>query len=895
NLPAAAAVALGKIGTAEAAAALKRADAAMVPAIRDARLRCAERLAADGNAAAAEAIYRSLWQSDAPVRWRLAALAGLARSCPDRAGPILVEALGGDTDLLRAAAANLLREVPGKAVTAALVERLAGLDAGAAILTIDLLAARGDRTARDAVAKLTGADDESVRAAAVRAMAALGDAADIANLVRLAATEKGAVQQAARTSLVRLTGKDVDARVLDAAAKGDTAVRVEAIRATAGRRSPGAAAVLLKAAADADEGVRVAALDALAVAGDAGAYRPLVEMLSGAKTPAQTAAAAKAVVAVGGMVENVAERVGPVAVAVETAKGETRAALLGVLGAFGGDAALAAVRPFVKAGEAGAQDAAVRALANWPDASAAGELLGVARDSDNATHRVLALRGYLRLARSTEDKAARMKMLEQVRPIAKTADAKKMLLAGLSEVADPGAMAVAESFLGDAEVKAEAALAVGKIKEAMKPRPSSGGAPMPPRDKKRSDARKAELAKAAPKGYHLVGYIDCGPDTEDGAKGGPTLRLTAGAVHFWAGSDGAAAIQFGTVAYDGQQVVFEAAALDPKRSYQVGFSWWDYDHDTRAQSVWVGGAKTPLVKLLDKTALPSGVKNEKPADKTLPLPRELTAAGSVRIAFRNEAVPNVVVSEVWLWESDAESAPPPAAKAAAPAPAEVKRSARQGGTRVLIVTGAEYPGHPWRETAPALREAIEKDPRLAVDMVEDPAFLASPKLHEYAAIVQNWMNWESPSPGPAARENFAKFVRGGKGLVLVHFACGAWQDWPEFVRIVGRVWDPKLRAHDPHGSFRVEMTDSKHAITQGLKAFETVDELYTCLAGDTPIEVLATARSKVDGKDYPMAFVLTCDKGRVFHSVLGHDVRALGKPVAELYRRATAWAAGLAP
>ncbi|HUU11651.1 MAG TPA: HEAT repeat domain-containing protein, partial [Phycisphaerae bacterium] len=47
NLPAAAAVALGKIGTAEAAAALKRADAAMVPAIRDARLRCAERLAAD--------------------------------------------------------------------------------------------------------------------------------------------------------------------------------------------------------------------------------------------------------------------------------------------------------------------------------------------------------------------------------------------------------------------------------------------------------------------------------------------------------------------------------------------------------------------------------------------------------------------------------------------------------------------------------------------------------------------------------------------------------------------------------------------------------------------------------------------------------------------------------
>jgi type 1 glutamine amidotransferase len=81
-----------------------------------------------------------------------------------------------------------------------------------------------------------------------------------------------------------------------------------------------------------------------------------------------------------------------------------------------------------------------------------------------------------------------------------------------------------------------------------------------------------------------------------------------------------------------------------------------------------------------------------------------------------------------------------------------------------------------------------------------------------------------------------------------------------------------------------------------MQSFDTTDELYTCLAGDRPIDVLATARSKVDGKDYPMAFAFAYGAGRVFHSPLGHDAAALANPaVAELFRRGCAWAAGLDP
>jgi len=133
-------------------------------------------------------------------------------------------------------------------------------------------------------------------------------------------------------------------------------------------------------------------------------------------------------------------------------------------------------------------------------------------------------------------------------------------------------------------------------------------------------------------------------------------------------------------------------------------------------------------------------------------------------------------------------------------------------------------------------------------------------------------------------------------LMLVHFACGAWQDWSEFKNLAGRVWDPDMRPHDARGSFTVDIADPDHPITRGLVAFETDDELYTCLAGNRPVHVIASAKSKVAGRDYPLAFVFNYGQGGVFHTVLGHDLKAItNSTVTELFRRGCAWSAELAP
>jgi type 1 glutamine amidotransferase len=257
----------------------------------------------------------------------------------------------------------------------------------------------------------------------------------------------------------------------------------------------------------------------------------------------------------------------------------------------------------------------------------------------------------------------------------------------------------------------------------------------------------------------------------------------------------------------------------------------------------------------------------------------------------------LLVTVLSTFAAGADPAPKPAMD---PAPENAQRAL--DAKRILLITGEDYQrrkksrikGHVWQETAPALRDELQKDARLEVDILDDLKLLRSQDLSKYAAVVMHFKNYKPQVPGRAGYDNLASFVENGGGLVLVHFACGAFQEFKEdFEKVAGRVWNPTMRGHDRSGPFQVEVIKPDHPALAGLKSFETTDELYTCLDGDTPIDVLATAVSKVDGKTYPMVFVLKYGKGRVFHCPLGHTVAALtNEPVAELFRRGTAWVAG---
>src|SRR5262249_33214343 len=78
------------------------------------------------------------------------------------------------------------------------------------------------------------------------------------------------------------------------------------------------------------------------------------------------------------------------------------------------------------------------------------------------------------------------------------------------------------------------------------------------------------------------------------------------------------------------------------------------------------------------------------------------------------------------------------------------------------------------------------------------------------------------------------------------------------------------------------MRDRNHPITRGLpeKWMHAADELYSRMRGSGDnMKVLATAYSDVanrgTGHDEPILIALSYGKGRVFHSMLGHDLPAM--------------------
>ena len=381
---------------------------------------------------------------------------------------------------------------------------------------------------------------------------------------------------------------------------------------------------------------------------------------------------------------------------------------------------------------------------------------------------------------------------------------------------------------------------------------------------------RAEDMPNWPNGYAVSGYLDCGAAERAEGEGGVCLRQVQGQACSFPGVEGG----MGTAAVDAEVVRCEVSGLDAREEYVIGMAWWDADNLGRVQSIYLGGSPESLTRVLPPTPA-KAFYEDKPtwATALLPLRPEMRTQGAVTLEIRREAGPNAVLNGLWI----------------------LKKSDKALEKRLLIVTGDDYPGHRWRETGPELAEILREDPRLEVSISEVPAILGSPLLMHYDAVLIHFKNYSERLPlGREVWDGFRAFVDQGRGVVVAHFGCGAFQEWEEFVQVAGRIWNPKFRAHDPYGPFDVRIMDHEHPITQKMQDFSTTDELYTCLDGTPPIHILCEATSKVDQKSYPMGFVLESASLRVFHCPLGHDQNALQSEGArELYRCAARWAVQL--
>lgn len=224
----------------------------------------------------------------------------------------------------------------------------------------------------------------------------------------------------------------------------------------------------------------------------------------------------------------------------------------------------------------------------------------------------------------------------------------------------------------------------------------------------------------------------------------------------------------------------------------------------------------------------------------------------------------------------------PLARPVGGAPAKIK---------VLLITGEN--NHNWRETTPHLKQFLEAADRFTVEVTETPAtgLADRARLNGYDVFL---LNYNGKRWGEPAETNFLEAVRAGKGVSVIHAANNAFPGWTEYEKMIGIAWRQNA-GHGPYHEFPVKFTLKDHPVTQGLADLARhPDELYHRLtpAPDEPMTILAVAYSEVTSKEEPMALVKTYGKGRVFHTPMGHDLRAMKDPgFMLLTARGTEWAA----
>lgn len=474
----AAARALGRLGTAEAAKALQHALVALPeanrPAVCEGLFRGAAALAEQGRRDEALAIYDRLRSLAGPHQVRAGALVAAIVARQKDGLPLLAEHLRSPEGALFAAALRAAEGLPGPEVTSILIGALGDLPDDRQIPVIQALAWRRDPAALGALAARAEASATPVRLAAMHALAELGRAEALPALLASLAGADPAVAQTAKDCLAGLPGAKVDAAVLAMFAERDGARRLTALELMGRRRTTAAIPVLLKAASQDDPQIRAAVLRRLGELAGPAELPVLFGMLLRAKEAQDLDAVERAIGDVVARLDHPESNADEIAVLLAQAAPEPKGALLRILGVIGGAETLKAVRAAVGDPNREVQTAAVRALGAWKTADAVPELLAIARTDANPSHKMLALRAYLSWAgRADLPAGERLEICRQAGQLAGRIEEKRLLLSVLGSMDSPEALEMIAPYLAQTDAKDEAAAAVISLAERLLKRPDA--------------------------------------------------------------------------------------------------------------------------------------------------------------------------------------------------------------------------------------------------------------------------------------------------------------------------------------------------------------------------------------------------------------------------------------
>ncbi|MEK6481390.1 ThuA domain-containing protein [Catalinimonas sp. 4WD22] len=220
---------------------------------------------------------------------------------------------------------------------------------------------------------------------------------------------------------------------------------------------------------------------------------------------------------------------------------------------------------------------------------------------------------------------------------------------------------------------------------------------------------------------------------------------------------------------------------------------------------------------------------------------------------------------------------------------------------VLIVDG--FSNHDWKQTTAVTQWILEESGYFEVEVSTIPADSNErmswlPQFSDYAVVVQNTNNIQDTRVRwPAQAEKaLERYVEKGGGLYVLHSANNAFPHWQAYDEMIGLGWradtvghalevkaDEQVVRHAPgegkgtsHGERFNALIQilNRHPINEGYpEAWQTVNtEVYSFPRGPAKnLTILSYAYDSTDTqKMWPVEWLVSYGKGRVYNSSLGH-------------------------
>ncbi len=420
----------------------------------------AQQLQAKGQSAAAAKIAQTLLKEAKgadQVHVRTAALYLLNQVDGSKNLPVLLSAVNDPQPEFRDAALKYAGSALDPAATALWIKSLAKANNGGKAAVISML---GNNKAAEAVPVILKAltdKDAGVRLAAIKAAGQAGGVQAIPAL--LAVMKKGDAKEVAAVQgvLKTIKGDEVAQQAAAAIPAMPAAAQVALIDVVAARKADKQVAPVLALTTSSNESVRTAAINGLQDIVTTENLPAIFRLLSAAENAKDIKALQAAVINSGADAKAIKAQMAQEA----PAKKERYYA---ILAGIGGADALNEVSAAFDNGNSSQKEAALSALNEWKDGSAAPALLKIARQNvANRSIAVAALKGYVRAAKNGGTADQRLLMLTNAMELTAEAGLRKTILQQVEQCKTFPALIFAGNFLDDPMGQQEAAIAVMNI------------------------------------------------------------------------------------------------------------------------------------------------------------------------------------------------------------------------------------------------------------------------------------------------------------------------------------------------------------------------------------------------------------------------------------------------